>query len=94
MRCDQCEMLSIQGVPCHETGCPNARKTWNAERQAWVQFVECPECGCDVEEGESCGCQDDSGAPECNNCGDVRGIGGGFCGACGGELPADDAEEI
>lgn len=24
MTCDQCEMISIQGVPCHETGCPNA----------------------------------------------------------------------
>lgn len=23
MNCDQCEMLSINGVPCHETGCPN-----------------------------------------------------------------------
>ena len=24
--CDQCEPLMIQGVFCHETGCPNARK--------------------------------------------------------------------
>ena len=22
-KCDQCEMLSINGVPCHEKGCPN-----------------------------------------------------------------------
>ncbi|MFN0317542.1 MAG: hypothetical protein ACKVQA_21160 [Burkholderiales bacterium] len=25
-KCDQCQMLSINGVPCHEIGCPNAKK--------------------------------------------------------------------
>lgn len=25
--CDQCAAATIQGVPCHETGCPNAWKT-------------------------------------------------------------------
>ena len=24
MRCDQCEMVSINGVACHETGCPKS----------------------------------------------------------------------
>jgi hypothetical protein len=24
--CSQCEALVINGVACHETGCPNARK--------------------------------------------------------------------
>lgn len=28
MKCDRCEMLGINGVPCHETGCPNMRKVW------------------------------------------------------------------
>jgi hypothetical protein len=23
VRCSQCEALAINGVPCHETGCPN-----------------------------------------------------------------------
>ena len=23
--CEQCQALSINGVACHETGCPNAR---------------------------------------------------------------------
>jgi hypothetical protein len=27
--CNQCEMISINGLPCHETGCPNERKLWN-----------------------------------------------------------------
>lgn len=46
MRCDQCEMLSINGVACHETGCPNSRKVWrNGE---WVAVRECRECGSEV----------------------------------------------
>lgn len=55
MNCDQCQMLSINGVPCHETGCPNARKTWIEERGEWVSFVECFYCGCEVEAGTACG---------------------------------------
>ncbi len=35
--CDQCQMLSINGIPCHETGCPNAWKGVNRE---------CKHCGC------------------------------------------------
>lgn len=23
VRCSQCEALCINGIPCHETGCPN-----------------------------------------------------------------------
>jgi len=26
VRCSQCEAMVIQGVPCHEAGCPNARR--------------------------------------------------------------------
>lgn len=26
LRCSQCEAVAINGHPCHETGCPNARK--------------------------------------------------------------------
>jgi hypothetical protein len=54
MRCDSCEMLSINGIACHEHGCPNSRKTWIAERGQWILFLECRECGCDVEAGEVC----------------------------------------
>ena len=58
IHCDQCEALMINGVFCHETGCPNARKTWVAEREEWVRFIECRECGYDVELGTSCDCQE------------------------------------
>jgi hypothetical protein len=26
VRCSQCEAMVINGVPCHEQGCPNAKK--------------------------------------------------------------------
>lgn len=24
--CDQCQLVVINGIPCHEHGCPNARR--------------------------------------------------------------------
>jgi hypothetical protein len=45
IRCSQCEPLNIQGIPCHEKGCPNERhecKGCNAmipKRQ-----IYCPDC--------------------------------------------------
>ncbi len=58
MKCDQCEAARIDGVFCHETGCPNSRKTWVPDR-GWVRFLECFECGYDVEEGTTCDCFND-----------------------------------
>lgn len=52
MHCDQCEMLSINGVPCHETGCPNSRSRWDGER--WIKQRECFECGCAIDADEPC----------------------------------------
>ena len=34
-RCDQCEAMMINGVFCHETGCPDA----------WMHEQECDWCG-------------------------------------------------
>lgn len=37
VKCSQCEALTINGVPCHETGCPNQaaadRRAREAERE-------------------------------------------------------------
>lgn len=52
--CDQCEMLSIQGVPCHETGCPNQNARWDRESQSWVKQRECRECGSTVDADDPC----------------------------------------
>ena len=54
-RCDQCEALMINGVFCHETGCPNIKAKYIDG--AWVKFYECFECGYEVREGEVCDCQ-------------------------------------
>ena len=56
VHCDSCEMLSINGIACHETGCPNARKTWCPERESWILFVDCRVCGDSIEAGECCNC--------------------------------------
>lgn len=55
--CDQCEMLSINGHACHEIGCPNMGARWIPDR-GWVHYQECRICGCDVERGENCDCQE------------------------------------
>lgn len=55
IRCDQCEALMINGVFCHETGCPNTRAKYIDGQ--WVKFYECFHCGFEVREGEVCDCQ-------------------------------------
>ena len=37
IKCNQCQMLSINGVPCHETGCPNSNKVWSIEENDWIE---------------------------------------------------------
>lgn len=41
--CDQCNILYINGVRCHEIGCPEAWKDYT---------IECFECGCDFKPTE------------------------------------------
>ena len=59
VRCDQCEMLSINGVACHELGCPNQRARWDRESQGWVKQRKCFECGCMVDSDNLCCNADD-----------------------------------
>ncbi len=56
IRCDNCNMMMIQGVPCHEQSCPNAGKKWDVIRECWNWWVDCSECGSEIKEGESCSC--------------------------------------
>jgi hypothetical protein len=46
----------INGVFCHETGCPNTNARY--EDGEWVKYYECFICGCEVRRGESCTCED------------------------------------
>ena len=58
IHCDSCQMLSINGVACHEHGCPRADKLYDVESKQWVRLVECRECGFEYfDNEESC--------PEC-----------------------------
>lgn len=57
--CNQCEAIMINGIFCHETGCPNAHKTWIEDREDWVHFIKCHQCGYDVEAGTTCDCQEE-----------------------------------
>ena len=58
MRCNQCEAAMINGVFCHETGCPNSRKRWIDGE--WVSVRSCFECGCEVLGDAEC-CTDEDG---------------------------------
>lgn len=66
MKCDQCEMLSINGAACHERGCPNTGARYDADAQMWVKQVECRECGtvCDADSRGRYECDCNSGLGE------------------------------
>lgn len=42
MACRSCEMLNINGIPTHETGCPDAWKTYT-RKCAWCGETFKPE---------------------------------------------------
>lgn len=54
MRCDQCEIVSINGVACHERGCPNINSRYDGENDLWIRQRKCFECGCTVDYDEPC----------------------------------------
>jgi|HubBroStandDraft_1064217.scaffolds.fasta_scaffold34755_8 hypothetical protein len=54
VHCDQCQMLAINGVACHEIGCPNMGARWDRGDQAWVKQRECFDCGCTVDADDPC----------------------------------------
>ena len=46
--CDQCDALAINGLLCHETGCPRERR-----ERATLRARTCGECGTVHEEPET-----------------------------------------
>jgi hypothetical protein len=61
LNCDQCEMLSINGIACHERGCPNMGARWDG--QQWIKQRTCFECGCTVDaDSECCSAEPESDA--------------------------------
>ena len=71
--CDQCEAAMINGVFCHETGCPNEKSRWDSDEQTWIPTRVCFECGCLVDAADEC-CNaedyDDVDAIDHGPCGD------------------------
>ena len=45
MKCDECDAAMINGVFCHETGCPNTRKRYDSSSDTWKTICICRECG-------------------------------------------------
>jgi len=63
--CNQCEMLTINGVACHETGCPNTPREckWCGETFTPAGFrSQCCSHSCDVSYNNlDCNCPECSG---------------------------------
>ena len=57
MKCNECEMLSINGVACHERGCPNIGSRY--EDGDWIAQRKCWECGYTVDSDDPCCSADD-----------------------------------
>jgi len=51
MNCNQCEFLFINGVGCHETGCPNSKSAPTCFRCGFSTNDD-GECDCMVESAE------------------------------------------
>ena len=54
MNCTQCNMAMINGVACHETGCPYSGSRWNTELECWIPQRKCFECGCYIDADDLC----------------------------------------
>lgn len=39
-KCDQCDSLVINGIYCHEGGCPNVDKEYSFEEKRWIKKLE------------------------------------------------------
>ena len=58
MTCDQCSAAMINGIFCHEQGCPNTGARYDRDAGEWVRGSECSECGDFVPRGECCNCME------------------------------------
>lgn len=54
MTCNQCQALMINGLFCHETGCPNARSRFDSETGDWIKQRKCFDCGCTCDIDDEC----------------------------------------
>lgn len=91
IRCDQCEALMINGVFCHETGCPNTHSRYDSAEDRWVKTYECLECGCRQDEGVECCVMEEYEEDHCE-CG-VPLAPDGLCPCCDWEDDSGDVDD-
>jgi len=48
----------INGLFCHETGCPNQNSRYDEDSGEWIKQFKCRECGFMVDAGEGCDCME------------------------------------
>ncbi len=44
MKCDKCQALMVQGVFCHEKGCPNRNAVWGEDLGKFRMLYRCRQC--------------------------------------------------
>ena len=52
--CDCCQMLAINGIACHETGCRYMGARWDEPTETWIRQRKCFDCGCTVDADDPC----------------------------------------
>jgi hypothetical protein len=52
MTCNSCQMLTINGVACHEIGCSNSKARWDGYE--WIPQRKCFDCGFTVDANDLC----------------------------------------
>lgn len=68
MKCNQCVAAMINGVFCHETGCPNTNSRYDVDSDEWIKQSKCFTCGCMVDADDAC-CDEELESEECTVCG-------------------------
>jgi hypothetical protein len=70
MNCNQCEMLSINGLACHEIGCPETR-TWKCRECDEVYPRTVDVCLCMEPCNHNPGKLNEDGTADCVACGEI-----------------------
>lgn len=65
MTCPLCEALMINGVFCHERGCPNTHAEY--EDGEWVHYYRCWNCGDTLPLDVACTCESEANKEEESN---------------------------
>ena len=68
--CPDCQLVSINGVVCHERGCPNSKSRYDRDTETWIKQRTCFHCGFEVDANDPCcdapveDCMDDEDADD------------------------------